>query len=56
MELILEQDKVTKGAVRYADAPPQGSEYPLHSFYLKKEEAETLGNPRVIKVSIEKME
>lgn len=56
LEFIMETDKTTKGAVRYADAVPAGEKYSAHSYYLKNAEAAKLGNPRVIKVTIEKME
>lgn len=42
----MSQDKETKGAVRFADG--QG-----HNLYLRKEEAEKLGNPKAVKVTVE---
>ena len=49
MELILEKDKQTKNCVRYADTKG-------HNIYVSKEEAQALGNPKIIKVTVEKME
>ena len=46
MEFTMTQDKVTKGAIRYADGGG-------HNLYLRKEEAATIGNPESIKVTIE---
>jgi len=47
MEFVYEmsQDKVTKGAIRYADNAG-------HSIYLRKEEAAKLGNPQSVEVTI----
>ena len=42
----MRQDKETKGTVRFADG--QG-----HNIYLRKEEAEKLGSPKAITVTIE---
>jgi len=46
MNFIMSQDKVTKGAIRYADG--EG-----HNIYLRKEEAAKLGNPLSVKVTLE---
>ena len=47
MELAysMHQDKVTKGAVRYSDGKG-------HSIYLRKEEAEKLGSPQNVEVTV----
>ena len=47
MEFVYEmsQDKETKGAVRYADGAG-------HNIYLRKEEAEKLGNTKTVKVTV----
>lgn len=45
MEVALDKDKVTKGAIRYADGNG-------HNIYLRKEEAAKLGNPEHVKVTI----
>jgi len=45
MEIPMSQDKVTKGAVRYSDMDN-------HNLYLRKEEAEALGNPKHILVTV----
>jgi len=39
------RDKETKGAVRYADGA-------WHNIYLRKEEAEKLGNPQAVEVTV----
>ncbi len=49
MEFILEKDKDTKNTTRYADTKG-------HNIYISNEEVKALGSPKVIKVSIEKME
>lgn len=49
MEIVMTQDKVTKGAVRYADQEN-------HNLYLRKEEAEKLGNPAHILVTVQLIE
>jgi len=46
MEMVMRQDKVTKGAVRFADEAG-------HNIYFRKEEVATMGNPQAIKVTIE---
>ena len=46
MKFEMSQDKVTKGAVRYADGNG-------HNLYLRKEEADKIGNPQSIKVTVE---
>ena len=48
MDLVLSQDKETKGAVRYADQEN-------HNLYLRKEEAAKLGNPKHILVTVQPM-
>lgn len=49
MELTLVKDKVTKnGVVRYGDADN-------HNIYLKPGEVQELGNPTIIKNTIEKV-
>jgi hypothetical protein len=45
MELTLIKNKETPGSIRYGDEDG-------HNIYLKKTEANTLGNPENIKVSI----
>ena len=46
MEFTMTQDKVTKGAVRYADGSG-------HNIYLRKEEAAALGNPQNVTVTLD---
>jgi len=48
MELVLSQDKVTKGAIRFSDGDN-------HNLYLRKEEAAKLGNPQHILVTVQPM-
>ena len=48
MELVLGQNKETKGAIRFADADG-------HNLYFRKEEVNALGNPKHILVKIEPM-
>lgn len=45
IEYEMSQDKVTKGAVRYSDGKG-------HNIYLRKEEAEELGNPVKVTVTV----
>ncbi|MHA1302229.1 MAG: hypothetical protein ACTSPI_00815 [Candidatus Heimdallarchaeaceae archaeon] len=52
LQIEMEKDKETKGAVRYSD---KGTPYPK-SIYLRKEEAEVLGNPNKILVKISPIE
>jgi len=46
MEIVMRQDKVTKGAVRFADTAG-------HNIYFRKEEVAEMGDPQAIKVTIE---
>lgn len=46
MEIIMIQEKVTPGTIRYGDGDN-------HNIYLKKEEVAKLGNPDALKVTIE---
>ena len=48
MEIVMTQDKVTKGAVRFTD---QDS----HNLYLRKEEVAKLGEPKHILVTVQPM-
>ena len=48
MEIIMYQDKETKGAVRFTDGG-------THNLYLRKEEAAALANPKHILVKVEAM-
>ncbi len=49
MEIVMTKDKETKGAIRYSDMEN-------HNLYLRKEEAEKLGNPKHILVNVQAME
>jgi len=46
--LVMEKDKVTKGAVRFSDKKQPYS----HTLYLRKEEVAELGDPDKISVEI----
>jgi len=46
MEIVMRQDKVTKGAIRFADEAG-------HNLYFRKEEVAQMGNPQAIKVTVE---
>jgi len=49
MEIVMTQDKVTKGAIRFADQEN-------HNLYLRKEEVAKLGDPKHILVTVQPME
>ena len=46
MEIVMRQDKVTKGAIRFGDDAG-------HNLYFRKEEVAAMGNPQAIKVTVE---
>lgn len=49
MEVVMSLNKVTNGAIRYSDGES-------HNLYLRKEEAEKIGNPQHILVIIQPLE